>query len=192
MGGFQSAPLPREVHVSLACRELQTISASFFTQQVPSLKLNDERAIWKGITKWQHLCLMQARKMHIRTLNLSHNNLCAIPSELSCLCSLTQLGTPPWPFLRLTQTSPSLPPVATDSEITLTDVSHNNLAHMGDDVFALKLLATLELAFNQLLRLSDAVGGIQSLRRLTLQVLPQPSELSSITCTFSTPLRLFW
>ena len=63
---------------------------------------------------------------------------------------------------------------------------------MCDDVFALKLLATLELAFNQLLRLSDAVGGIQSLRRLTVQVLQKPSELSSVTRTFSTPLRLFW
>jgi hypothetical protein len=63
---------------------------------------------------------------------------------------------------------------------------------MGDDVFALKLLATLELAFNQLLQLSDAVGGIQSLRRLTVQVLQKPSELFSVTRTFSTPLRLFW
>ncbi len=63
---------------------------------------------------------------------------------------------------------------------------------MGDDVFALKLLATLELAFNQLVQLSDSVGGIQSLRRLTLQVLQKPLELSSVTRTFPTPLRFFW
>jgi hypothetical protein len=52
----------------------------------------------------------------------------------------------------------------------LTDVSHNEITSIHEDVCSLSRLKVLEAGFNCLAVLPDSIGNLASLDRLTLQV----------------------
>jgi internalin A len=121
--------------------------------------------------------IKRAARKKATTLDLSHNQLTALPPEIAKLKSLTGL------YLRDNQLTALPPEIAELKSLTELNLSSNQLTTFPLEIAELKSLTVLKLSYNQLTTLPLEIAELKSLTELDLsdnQLTTLPLEIAEL------------